>query len=104
MVRVTGGPSRAPLGYVRQASVRRASGRLVEHVGGDQLLEVAVAPPRQLQLLGPPEVELDVVLQREADAPEDLLADRSHVAKRLTGEQLGHRREPADVATLGPGP
>ena len=36
----------------------------IEHVGGDELLEVPVVPPRDLELLGPPEVQLDVVLER----------------------------------------
>src|SRR3954447_5573632 len=47
--------------------------RSVEDVGGDQLFEVAVVPPADLELLGPAEIELDVVLDGEADAAEDLL-------------------------------
>ncbi len=46
----------------------------VEHGGGDQLLEVARVPPRELELLRAPEVELDVVLDGEADAAVHLLA------------------------------
>src|SRR5437899_12583533 len=49
----------------------RRGGSGVEDVLGDQLLEVAVVPPRDLELLGPAEVQLDVVLHREADAAED---------------------------------
>ena len=65
---------------------------------GDELLEVAVVPPRDLELLGPAEVELDVVLEREADATEDLLRHGGDVAERLAREQLGHRREPCRSA------
>src|SRR5439155_7752286 len=85
--------------YPRSVAIERSSrpassgARVIEHIGCDQLFEVAVVPPRQLQLLGAPEVELDVVLDREADAPEHLLSHRSDVAEGATGEQLCHRRE-----------
>src|SRR6478672_10068736 len=65
----------------------------IENVGRDQLFEVAVIPPRQLQLLGAPEVQQDVVLDREPDPSEHLLRHGGDVAEGLTGEQLGHRRE-----------
>src|SRR5689334_20094173 len=51
----------------------------VEHRRRDQLFEVPVGQPRDLELLGPPEVELDVVFDREADAAEDLLRGRRDV-------------------------
>src|SRR5690348_14023417 len=38
----------------------------------DQLLEMPVVPPVELQRLGPAEVELNVELDRESDAAEDL--------------------------------
>ncbi len=47
--------------------------RSVEDGGGHELLEVAAVPPRELQLLGAAEVQLDVELDGEADAAEDLL-------------------------------
>src|SRR4051812_24938394 len=53
-----------------------------------------VVPPVELQRLRPPEVELDVELDGEADATEDLYGGRGHVAERLPGVELGHRREP----------
>src|SRR6476660_7576218 len=65
----------------------------IEDLGRDQLFEVAVVPPRELQLLGAPEVQLNVVLDREPDASEHLLGHGRDIAERLTGEQLGHRRE-----------
>src|SRR5438270_4903741 len=72
----------------------RREGASVEDVGGDELLEVAVVPPADLELLGPAEVELDVVLDGEADAAEDLLGHGRDVAERLAREELGHGGEP----------
>ena len=63
----------------------------VEGGRGDQLLEVAVVPPGDLQLLGPAEVQLHVALDGEAHAAVDLVAHRGDVAERLAREQLGHR-------------
>src|SRR5262245_28819089 len=51
----------------------------IEHRGGDQLLEIPGIPPRELQLLGAPKVELDVVLDREADAAMHLLGHRGDI-------------------------
>src|SRR5438477_11327732 len=73
----------------------RREGGSVENVGGDELLEVAVVPPADLELLGPAEVELDVVFHGEADAAEHLLGHGGDVAEGLAGEELGHRRQPA---------
>src|SRR5262249_7815123 len=72
---------------------------LVERRRRDQLLEVPVVPERELQLLRAPEEELDVVLGREADAAVHLLRHRGHVAVRLAGEELRHRRELRDRAS-----
>src|SRR5437764_2275802 len=69
----------------------------VQDVARDQLFQVAVVPPADLELLGPAEVELDVVLDGEADAAEDLLGHVRDVAERLAGEELGHRRQAAPL-------
>src|SRR5262249_23685852 len=67
------------------------AGRPVQHRRRDPLLQLARVPPRELELLGAPEEELDVVLDREADAAPHLLAHRSHVPVGLAGEELRHR-------------
>src|SRR5437764_1339872 len=67
---------------------------VVEHRGGDELLQVARVPPVDLQRFCAAEVELDVVLDREADAAEDLLRHCGDVTERLAREELRHRREP----------
>src|SRR5947207_9736169 len=77
-----------------QPSIVTRTEKSVEDVGGDQLFEVAVVPPADLELLGPAEVELDVVLDGEADAAEDLLGHGRDVAERLAREELGHGGEP----------
>src|SRR5438067_9502608 len=70
----------------------------VQDVARDQLFQVAVVPPADLELLGPAEVELDVVLDGEADAAEDLLGHGRDVAERLAGKELGHGGEPGGGA------
>ena len=67
-------PPPAGGGAHRRLTVHRRCAQPIQHAGGDPLLEGAVVPPRDLQLLGPPEVELDVVLEGEADPAEHLLA------------------------------
>lgn len=46
---------------------------MIEYGRAHQLLESPAVPPRQLQLLGPPEGELDVELESEPDPPEGLV-------------------------------
>src|SRR5436309_12174761 len=81
--------------WVYRTARTARTGRSVENIGGDQLFEVAVVPPADLELFGPAEVELDVVLDGEADAAEDLLGHGCDVTERLAGEQLRHRRQAA---------
>src|SRR4030095_8797979 len=85
------GPARAGGGE----AARRAG-----HVGCDQLPEVPLVPPRELELLRAPEVHLDVVLDGEAVSAPDLLTRGGDVAVGLTGEELGHGREARDRAPL----
>src|SRR5438034_1838376 len=75
----------AMVSVIASASSTRASRALpVEDTARDQLLERAVVPPRDLLHLGPAEVELDVVLDREADTAEHLLRHRRDVAEPLS--------------------
>src|SRR4051794_38876788 len=75
-----------------------------EHGPGDELFEVAVVPPVQLERLGPAEVELDVELDREPNAAEDLYGGGRDVAECPARIELRHRRELRRIATLGPCP
>src|SRR5690606_18661750 len=65
----------------------------VEDCRCDQLLAAAAVVERQLELLGAPEVQLDLVLEGEADTAEHLLGHGGGVAVGRAGEELGHRGE-----------
>src|SRR6185436_11775212 len=73
-------------------------------VTGVQTCALPIFPPRELELLRAPEVELDVVLDGEAEAAVDLLGHRGDVAEGLTREQLRHRRQALDGPAGRAGP
>src|SRR5215475_11576072 len=87
--------------YSQTRSARRLR---VEHVGGDQLLEIGAVPPRELVGLRAPEEHLLVVLDRERDAAPDLGAHPRRLAVGLAAEELRHRGQPGDPAAPGAGP
>src|SRR5687767_3742307 len=82
---ITRRPASGPFFCVTRASVQDRAGH--------ELLERPRVPPGDLELLRAAEVELDVVLDCEADAAPHLLTHRGDVPPRLAREELGHRRE-----------
>ncbi len=84
--------------------VGAAAGQASRTAAATSSSRYAGVPPRDLELLGPPEVELDVELDGEADAAEDLLGGGGHVPEGLAGEELGHRGQLGHAPALRPGP
>ena len=61
-----------------------------EHHVGDQFLAPPGVVPRELELLGPAEVELDIVLLADADPAVDFDGQDADLAGGIAGSGLGH--------------